>query len=217
MDQDFILTLVDDSRSARSMQKQIGPSEIGGCKRRTWHRVQGHPVINETLSMAAWMGTAIHSAIEKKIRRSDPFSEKYLLEEPATVGDLTGHVDCYDIENREVIDWKTTTKRRLADFPSEQQRWQVQVYGYLMRGNGYPVDTVTLVGIPRDGNETHVKIHSEPYDESVAIEALEWLASVRSSVDPPEPTEHVRFCRDYCSFYNPRADDDGDGCPGGGR
>jgi len=220
MDKDFLLALVDDSRSARSLQKAVGPSEIGGCVRRVWHRLNGTPKVNDnTLSMAAWMGTAIHSAIEKKIKRIDPFGERYLLENAVSVGDLKGHVDCYDKQEREVIDWKTTTKRRLSSFPSEQQRWQVQVYGHLMTCNGYDVETVTLVGIPRDGNELDVKIYSEPYDASVVADALAWLENVveLGDGDPPEPEMPLRFCRDYCDFYNPHV---GlarfDGCAGGG-
>lgn len=221
MDKDLFLSLVDDSRSTRSMQKAIGPSEIGGCRRRAWHRINHTPNQNDdTLSMAAWMGTAIHAALERRLKRIDPFGERFLLEQSVGVSDLVGHVDCYDGDNREVIDWKTTTKRKLSSFPSEQQRWQVQVYGYLMNANGHPVETVTLVGIPRDGNELDVKIHSEPYDRAIAEEALAWLGEIgewdQEHDDPPEPEMPVRFCRDYCQFYNPTA---GlarlDGCEGG--
>lgn len=217
MDKDFLLGLIDDSRSARSMQKAIGPSEIGGCRRRAWHRINSTPTVNEsTLGMAAWMGTAIHSALERRIRRIDPFGDRFMLEHAAFHGGLIGHVDCYDREEREIIDWKTTTKRKLSSFPSEQQRWQVQVYGYLMESMGFPVLTVTLVGIPRDGNELDVKIHSEAYDRAVADEALSWLRDVRASEDAPEPEMSVRFCRDYCQFYNPDAEVPRfDGCPGG--
>lgn len=222
MDKEFLLGLIDDSRSARSMQKAIGPSEIGGCRRRAWHRLNGTPTVNEqTLGMAAWMGTAIHAALERKVRRVDPFEERFLLEHEASFDGVMGHVDLYDRESREVIDWKTTTKRKLSSFPSEQQRWQVQVYGYLMDSTGYPVDTVTLVGIPRDGNELDVKIHSEVYDREIAEEALAWLDEImewdQNHDDPPEPEmPAVRFCRDYCQFYNPDAGMPRfDGCRGG--
>lgn len=217
MERALFLSLVDDSHSARSLQKAIGPSEIGGCRRRAWHRISHTPTQNdETLSMAAWMGTAIHKELERRLKRIDPFGARFMLEQSVGVGDLVGHVDCYDGDNREVIDWKTTTKRKLSSFPSEQQRWQVQVYGYLMNANGYPVETVTLVGIPRDGNELDVKIHSEPYDRQVAEDALAWLDEIIEWDDePPEPEMPVRFCRDYCQFYNPDAMPDGsDGCGG---
>lgn len=222
MDKAFVLALVNDNGSARSMQKSVGPSEIGGCRRRMWHRVNGTPTLNtDTLSMAAWMGTAIHSALERKITRLDPFGERFLLEKEVTRDGITGHVDCYDKHDREVIDWKTTTKRRLSNFPSDQQRWQVHIYGYLMIGNGYPVDRVTLVGIPRDGNEIDVKVHTEDYDEDIAVQAFDWLRRIQEVEAPPHPGEPVRFCKDYCPYYNPHAREGvlamSDGCPGGAK
>jgi hypothetical protein len=62
MEKDFVLSLMSNKRSARSLQKAVGPSEIGGCRRQVWHRVNSTPVTNvDTLEMAAWMGTAIHT------------------------------------------------------------------------------------------------------------------------------------------------------------
>lgn len=217
MDKEFVVGLVQDRGSKRSLQKQVGPSEIGGCRRKVWHRLQGTPVVNtDTLLMAAWMGTAIHAAIEKRMKRLDPFESRYLRERRVEFDGLVGHVDCYDMVEREVIDWKTTTKRGLADFPSEQQRWQVQVYGYLLANTGFPVATVTLVGIPRDGNETHIKVHSEPYSENVAREALAWLDAITGWQDeePPDPEKPARFCRDYCQYYDPEGEV---GCPSKSR
>lgn len=216
MDKDFLLQLINGNRSKRSRQRAVGPSEIGGCRRRVWHRIQNTPATNlDTLSMAAWMGTAIHTALEKRISRYDPFQKRYLLEIEVEHDGLRGHVDCYDIENREVIDWKTTTKKGLTGFPSQQQVWQVQVYGWLLSANGRGVKDVTLIGIPRDGNETHIKIHTEPYDPAVAQEAIAWLEDVRASDVPPEPEKPARFCRDYCQFYDATGER---GCPSrGGR
>lgn len=214
MERDFVLQLINGARSKRSRQRAVGPSEIGGCRRRVWHRLQGTPPTNpETLGMAAWMGTAIHAAIEKRIQRHDPFQQRFLLEVEVEHGGLKGHVDCYDIENREVIDWKTTTKRGLSDFPSEQQVWQVQVYGWLLTANGREVQDVTLIGIPRDGNETHIKIYTEPYDPAKAQEAIAWLTDVQGRTEPPNPEKPARFCRDYCQFYDATGEH---GCPSSG-
>ena len=195
--------LLTGAQTARDRQTSVGPSEIGGCRRRTWHRMQGTEVTNpDTLRMAAWMGTAIHKQIEKEITVKDPFGERYLLELEVEHNGLMGHVDCFDRLNYEVIDWKTTTKKNAARFPSAQQRTQVQVYGYLLSQNGYRVDNVNLVALMRDGNELDVKVHSEPYLETLAVAGLEWLRDVRECTEPPEPTENVRFCRDYCPFFD---------------
>jgi len=202
MDRQEFLTIIDDSRSNRSMQKAVGPSEIGGCSRRLWHRINETPACNDTLSLAAWMGTAIHKGLEGALSRVDPFNTRYMTEVQVEHDGLMGHVDVYDREAREVIDWKTTTKSKMSKFPSESQVQQVQVYGWLLSANGYSVDSVTLVGIPRDGNERHVLFHTESYDENVALDAVAKLEDVRAMSEPPEPEEYARFCRDYCQFYD---------------
>lgn len=214
MQRGLVLDLIGE-KTSRSVQKDIGPSEMGGCKRRAWHRLQGTPKTNpDTLGMAAWMGTAIHTALEKAMQKQDPFGERFSLEVEVKAEvdgfPVRGHVDVYDSLLAEVVDWKTTTKRGLKDFPSEQQRIQVQVYGYLLRANGFDVDAVTLVGIPRDGNEQDIVIHTEPYDESVALQGFSWLAEVREADTAPEPEKPARFCMNYCGFYDPSGEV---GCP----
>ena len=205
-------TIFSDKDSARSTQKAIGPSEIGGCRRRLWHRIQGTPTTNnDTLTLAAWMGTAIHERIERRLRHEDPFGKRYMVETEVEHDGLLGHVDVYDKEDREIIDWKTTTKKNLSRFPTASQRSQVHLYGYLMTQNGYPVDSVTLVALARDGNELDVVRHTEPYDERYALDALERWKQVLALELPPEPEENVRFCRDYCQFYD---EDAVVGCPG---
>lgn len=219
MDKDFVHSLMSNKRSARSLQKSVGPSEIGGCRRKVWHRLFNSRVTNpDTLEMAAWMGTAIHDALEKRVKRHDPFGERFITEMEVSADGLMGHVDVYDTVEHEVIDWKTTTKSKLSSkaypWPSDQQRTQVQLYAYLLTCNDRIVETVTLVGIPRDGNENHVAIHSEPYDPEVALAGIEWLREVEAMDTPPEPERPVRFCRDYCQFYDATGEI---GCPGGDR
>ena len=62
---------------------------------------------------------------------------------------IRGHIDCYNKELKEVVDWKTKTLKNLAYFPTKQQIWQVQIYGLLCEENGREVENVTLVAIPR--------------------------------------------------------------------
>lgn len=201
--------------SARSKQVRIGPSEIGGCARKTWLKLHNAPRTNpDTVALSAVWGTAIHSFIESAFHKQDPFGDKYVLEAEWIAGDLMGHVDLYDVENQEVVDWKTTTKKNLgSNFPSQQQRWQVQLYGYLMVANGKPVKNVTLVGIARDGDERHVVSHTEPYDSTIAEEALNWLKSVKETDVAPQPEKPARFCRDYCGFFDATGEI---GCPSSG-
>ena len=198
-----VLRNKDASRS-RSTQVQIGPSELGGCRRKVWYRLNNQPETNDNeLKLAAIMGTAIHAAIEEAIGHIDPKGEKYLVEEEVSYGDMKAHVDLYIPETGDVIDWKTTKVKNLSYFPSTQQRWQVQVYGYLLSKSGKgKVNRVNLVAIARDGDERDVKWHSEPYDESIALEALGWLAAVKEAKEAPNPEKDASYCKFYCKYYD---------------
>jgi CRISPR/Cas system-associated exonuclease Cas4 (RecB family) len=192
-----------DASRDRSMQTEVGPSEIGSCKRKVWYRLNAQPHTNDNQSkLAAIMGTAIHAAIEEAIGAIDPEGKEYLVETEVAYGDMKAHVDLFVPSTGAVIDWKTSKIKNMSYFPSKQQRWQVQVYGYLLSKNGYEVKTVNLVAIARDGNEKDVKVHSEVYDEAIALEAFAWLESVKSSTVLPEPEKDQSFCKDYCQYYD---------------
>jgi len=197
-----VLHAQDASRD-RSMQTEVGPSEIGGCRRKVWYRLNAQPHTNENQSkLAAIMGTAIHAAIEEAIGTLDPEGKEYLVETQVAYGDMKAHVDLFVPSTGAVIDWKTSKIKNLSYFPSNQQRWQVQVYGYLLSKNGYEVKTVNLVAIARDGNEKDVKVHTEPYDEVMALAALAWLENVKASKELPAPEKDASFCKDYCQYYD---------------
>ena len=189
-----------ENNRPRSTQVQIGPSELGGCRRKVWYRLNNQPETNDNeLKLAAIMGTAIHSAIETAFAGN----ENILLEQTVEYGDMKAHVDAYLPDTGDVIDWKTVKAKNLSYFPSQQQRWQVQVYGYLIdkSGVGKPRN-VNLVAIPRDGDERDIKVHSEPYDESIALEALNWLAAIKESAEAPAPERDESYCKFYCKFYD---------------
>lgn len=191
------------NQSERSLQKEIGPSEFGGCKRKTWLRLNDKPITNpDTLMLAGVMGTAIHSYIQDAYRRIDPWEERYILEKEWKHLNLKGHVDMYDKQEKMVVDWKTTKKTGLRYFPSKQQRWQVQLYGYLLKMNDMEVDKVCLVGIPRDGDERDIVYHIEPYDINVVTEALGWMDGITSSQFSPAPEKDPSFCQFYCNYYD---------------
>ena len=197
-----VLHAKDASRD-RSMQTEVGPSEIGGCKRKVWYRLNAQPHTNENQSkLAAIMGTAIHAAIEEAIGAIDPEGKEYLVETEVAYGDMKAHVDLFIPSSGAVVDWKTSKIKNLGYFPSSQQRWQVQLYGYLLSKNGYEVKTVNLVAIARDGSEKDIKVHTEPYDEVMALTALSWLANVKASTVLPEPEKDQSFCKDYCQYYD---------------
>ena len=198
---DLLLTALraGDAKRSRSTQVQIGPSEVGGCRRKVWYRLNNQPETNDNeLKLAAIMGTAIHAEIEKALADNPDV----LIETEVEYNGMKAHIDCFVPGTGDVIDWKTSKIKNLGYFPSKQQRWQVQLYGYLLAKNGYAVNRVSLVAIARDGDERDVKVHTEDYDESIALEALGWLAAVKEAKEAPAPEKDASYCQFYCKFYD---------------
>jgi CRISPR/Cas system-associated exonuclease Cas4 (RecB family) len=212
---EFLLTTLNqyaDSRP-RSQQTEIGVSQIGGCRRQVWHQLQGAKRENTTLQLPALMGTAIHQLIQDAFEgAAEEETVAYWIETELEHDGIKGHVDFYLPELGAVIDWKTTKMRNLAYFPSQQQRWQVQLYGWLIEKvhKDTPL-TVSLIGIPRDGDERHIKIHTEEYNPAIAEEAIAWYREVASMTEPPAPERYAaQFCQHYCPYF-------GNACQGKGK
>jgi hypothetical protein len=191
------LVAADDARP-RSRQKTVGVSSLGDCRRRVWHFAKGDVGTNPTSRLAAILGTAIHAHIEQAI-----VSETALIEHRIEIDGLPpATIDYFDTATGEVVDWKTIKLSGRDYFVSQQKRWQVQVYGYLLEKSGHTVKTVTLVGIPRDGDENDIIVYSEPYDPAIAEQALSWLDDVMARTEAPAPErDAVSFCQKYCQFY----------------
>jgi hypothetical protein len=164
-----------------------------------WYRLNDQPETNDgELKLAAIMGTAIHAEIERALADNPDV----LIETEVEYNGMKAHIDCFVPSTGDVIDWKTSKVRNLSYFPTNQQRWQVQLYGYLLAKNGYAVNRVSLVAIARDGDERDVKVHTEDYNESIALEALGWLAAVKEAKEAPAPEKDASYCQFYCKYYD---------------
>lgn len=193
--------LAQDAQRPRSLQEEVGVSSLGGCRAQVWHAYKKTPKTNlNTSHLAAIMGTAIHSAMDKAL---ESFSfGTYQTEVLTSYEGMDGHIDWYWEEHYEVVDLKTGQKKNAGKFPEFFQWWQVMVYAYYLIKEGKRVDTVTLVMIMRDGNEKDVLEVSRPYDESVALEALAWYEDVKSREEAPAPERVATyFCKDYCEWF----------------
>ena len=81
-----------ENTRGRSTQVQIGPSELGGCRRKVWYRLNNQPETNDNeIKLAAIMGTAIHAAIESALADN----QDVLLEKTVEYGGMKAHVDCF--------------------------------------------------------------------------------------------------------------------------
>lgn len=203
----------DQSRS-RSNQIEVGPSSLGGCRRRVWHDLKQTPKTNHTETLSAILGTFIHSGMEKAMKRLDPFGDNFLIEVELNHPEIKGHCDLFIKDMGLVVDFKSKTKKNMSYLGKDQEQWQIQTYGWLLEQAGYEVKEVALVGIPRDGKMTDIRIWQDVYRPDVAQQALEWLRDLRewaeSDKPAPAPQFQQSFCKDYCPYFDPSEEI---GCP----
>ena len=179
---DEIRGIIEDhiTNQPRSLQKEIGPSELGtDCLHCLAARLAGW----EKRQSAAWLpfiGTAVHARFEHLFNsRNDVFTvsdddeegdiwavkaeERFEAEKHVDVGaihGLHGHqpihgsIDLYDAANHMTIDWKitgTTTIRNVkANGPSQQYRIQASLYGIGLENDGEPCKRNAIYFLPRN-------------------------------------------------------------------
>lgn len=163
----------------RSLQKAIGPSEIGTeCDRCLGHKLAG----TEQRREAAWLpyvGTAMHAQLEQVFLA---LPGRWVSEERLMVGhidstEIWGHSDLYDMDERTVVDFKLVGKTTLdsarSSGPSQQYRRQAHLYGRGWQLYGFPANAVAIWYLPRNAVSLDQGVWwQEPYDETIAVEAL---------------------------------------------
>lgn len=213
----------------RSQQVYMGPSEIGQeCIRKMAYKLLDWEKANESGggNWAAQIGTAIHSHLEGIFAK---YPDRFEVEQKVQIrANLSGTVDLFDKQTGTVIDWKTTSpasvKTKRSEGATEQQRIQVQLYGYGKARQGVEVNKVALIFLPTGGQISDMHVELFDYDESVAIKALERLDSVYSllaSIDVEEnpqmwpliPATPSRMCN-YCPYFRPFSTDLAVACNG---
>lgn len=226
----FIADAIDNH--PRSQQKQIGPSELGTpCARRIGYKLLDVEPSNPR--KAAWkptVGTAVHAWLEQAIgRQNERGIERFYLEERVTVGqvggvDISGSCDLYDRVTATVIDWKIVGEAALRRYrknqsPGGQYRAQAHLYGRGFTSLDLPVDTVAVMFLPQNGDLSDAYFWHEPYDEQIALDALNkanGVAALTAGFGPNAlqalPTAEA-YCT-YCPWFRPGSTDVTEGCPG---
>jgi len=203
-----------DEQRDRSVQVELGASSVGGCRAQAWHILNQTPKINHnTESLAAIMGTAIHSTIFEALKRYDVFGEDFILEEEFNDEYFKGHCDFYSRKDESVYDWKSTTLEKMAKggLPNLQQKMQINIYASLI-SQKYPVKKVGLVFIPRDGKMSDIVAWEDDYNPKLVEKARAWVAEVKAMDSPPPPERPAyKFCQHYCNYYDKTGEI---GCPG---
>lgn len=166
----------------RSLQKRIGPSELGAdCTHCLAAKLAGWPRNQD----AAWLpaiGTGVHMLLEElftRFERENP--GRWLMEQRVTVGDIagtpiTGSTDLVDLHAGMTVDWKIVGAASLKKYkagPSATYRAQAHLYAKGWRAAGYDIGHVAIAFLPR--NDVSLRggyWWHEPYDEQLALDVL---------------------------------------------
>lgn len=194
-----------DKRRPRSKQREIGMSDLGSCRRRVGYKLAGTAPVNQSGSVQAVMGSAIHDMVADVLK--DTKGPADLVEHEVRFAGVLGHLDRYEAKARKVVDTKTTSSRWLEHImlngPEQGHVWQVSCYGAALLAEGKPVERVQLDYLARDTGEEWV--WSERFNPRHVRDAFEWLARIRDSDLAMLPRDHDPdsvFCQ---------------GCPFGGE
>lgn len=218
----------------RSLQKKIGPSEIGApCARRLGYKLLDIPEKDQAPNWKATMGTGAHMWLETAFDRNnlavaENGIERWLIETRVNVGEaagieITGSCDLYDRWTGTVIDHKTVgptqLKKYRANGPGQQYRTQAHLYGRGWQRAGLPVTTVAVAFLPRNGDLDEAYLWHEPYDEQIAIDGLQRLAGIIYATNAlgVQALTHLNTADQYCHscpWFKTGSTDLGTGCPG---
>lgn len=197
---DYMTAVVDAiTNHPRSLQKRIGPSEIGDpCARRIGYKLAGTQERQQPPNWKATVGTGGHLWQEEAFDRANgtfalsagtPGVERWLIEETVTVGvdalgqPITGHCDLLDRATGTVIDHKFVGKTTMAKYrssgPSDTYRTQAHLYGQGWVNAGVTVTAVAISFLPRDGELRDAYWWTEPFNPQIAAEALQRLQGIQ--------------------------------------
>jgi hypothetical protein len=230
--------LWNERTAPRSVQKTIGPSEIGNtCDRRIAYRIAGCTAINVWSDpWPAIVGTAIHDWLDRAVNKYQQHnkSRDWLTEVPVQPDPLVrGRSDVFHVPTGTVVDYKTTNadtikKLRKGEAPSKTYQTQINLYGLGHERAGREVRSVALVYYPRSGWLDDAYVWHAPYDRQLAEQALGRLYRIgfqlldldiknhqeRFADIPADPGDGCVWCPMFNRDKDPTTQASGDGCPG---
>lgn len=228
------------ARSPRSVQKSLGPSEIGEiCDRQVVAKMASSKHTNNVGDpWASVMGTAGHAYVEGAFQwdNEDQQYMRWLTERRVTPDPGSdphpGTADLYDAYNRTLVDHKflgdSSMAKLKAKGPKHVYFVQLLLYrlGYL--NLGLPVDRIALVAWPRTKStldEMYVWSHVPTAEDDELVRQVLLDTKRRQALAQqvrdrqitimdvtPTPSDDSCF---YCLLYRPQsAYDNSYGCPG---
>lgn len=201
----------------RSLQKRLGPSEVGHpCARKLAAGMAGLERLNpDGDPLPAWLGTAGHAKYEQAViadneriiaeHQADPTVRctydgdkaigRWFPERRVQVSEyLSGTCDLMDTWTNTVTDLKFPGASRATYYskngPSREYQTQAHLYGRGYKNAGWPVERVSIWFLPRGGYLSKSFIWSEPYNDDLVDEALAKLDRVTTLVTDLDLANH---------------------------
>lgn len=184
----------DNRRSSdnRSAQVTMGPSEMGTpCDRRLALSLMRMPPVNPGGDgWAAFVGTAIHAALEQMFMWADAGTGRFAVEQrlefpsayvPKGTADLIDRtlfmLDDHKCQGR----WSRNKLRTQG--PSPTYRAQAHTYAYGARLRGERIEKIAIISWPRDeATLDDLYVHVEDYSPAIVKAAFERVEEIGASV-----------------------------------
>lgn len=173
----------------RSLQKRIGPSEIGTpCDHCLAAKLAGWQQTERGVPWLPYIGTSVHEKLEgvfglhnvRRVEQGKPM--RYLMEHKTMVGqiggtDIWGSTDLVDLEAGMTVDWKivgASTLKQARSGPTPVYRVQADLYAKGWNDAGIRIDHVSIAYLPRNAVSLDQAIWwTAPHDRSRAQAALD--------------------------------------------
>jgi hypothetical protein len=180
----------------RDKQFRVGPSALGNpCAHCLGRELAAEEhTADGDFSMYPWIGTAVHSYLERSVFQTDDFlhEQKLYVGDIPLYGPVKGTADLVHHKATDTLptfvgDWKIVGLKKIkayrANGAPKQYRYQIQLYARGCELAGYPVDEVDIIFIPRDsGNANDIYIHQEAYQPEMAEAALKRAGAIYEHV-----------------------------------
>ena len=138
-------TLIKKIHKSLEPREGTHVTDLVGCLRRTWYQI-ADPLperVSEVLYRV--MGTAMHSIIE------DEGDDNIITELSLEYKGVVGTVDAYYPVHKRLVDHKTTRWLTPSKLPYGDHERQVNIYRWMLEGNGHDVSSMYLHYIDMSG------------------------------------------------------------------
>lgn len=204
----------------RSQQRRLGPSEVGHpCTRKLAYGLTYAPRCNDHAgdSLPSMVGTGAHAQMEDVLTGYNArHGQRFLIEhkvEPAP--GFSGTMDCYDLRDHAVIDWKFPGTSKMSDVKRNQHpgmlyEVQAHLYGLGALRAGLTPRTVRIAFIPRAGFSTHTYVWEAPWNPEIATAAINRMNAITAVAADLQVDQHpdrygifpaTPFQCDYCPWH----------------